>query len=170
MDVLEAIRTVLAVRSYQAKAVPAPVISRIVEAGRLTASAMNRQPWHFVVIEERETLREIGRIMTTGPYLAEAALAIVVVVRKGDPLAVSDGSRAVQDMILAAWSAGVGSNWVGFGPMPAIEKLVGAPATMEGLAIISFGYPAATVGRGQKRRKPLAEVASRERFGVPYAN
>ncbi|HEX9495954.1 MAG TPA: nitroreductase, partial [Candidatus Limnocylindria bacterium] len=70
----------------------------------------------------------------------------------------------------AAWSEGVGSNWVGFGSMPEVEKLVGAPATMEGLAIVSFGHPAAKLGRGKKQRRPLAEIASRERFGVPYSN
>ena len=170
MDVFEAVRTVLAVRRYVSTPVPAAIVARIVEAGRLTASAMNKQPWHFIVIEERATLRQIGEIMTTGRYLADAALAIVVLVEKRSPLAVSDGSRAIQDMILAAWSEGVGSNWVGFGSMPEIEKLVGAPATMEGLAIIALGHPAAKLGRGKKQRRPLAEIASRERFGVPYSN
>jgi nitroreductase len=50
MEVYEAVRTALAVRSYQEKAVPPDVIRRIVEAGRLTGSAMNSQPWDFIVI------------------------------------------------------------------------------------------------------------------------
>ena len=168
MDVFEAIRTVLAVRRYQAKPVPAAVIGRVVEAGRLTASSINLQPWHFVVVEERATLGKIGRIMTTGPYATDAAFAIVVLIEKDSPYAVSDASRATQAMILAAWSEGVGSNWVGFGPLPEIEKLVGAPDTLEALAVVPFGYSAAKIGRGRKKRKPLAAVASRERYGTPF--
>lgn len=169
MEVFAAVRTVLAVRRYRDEPVPPAVRARIVEAGRLTASSINLQPWHFVVIEQRRTLRKIGDIMKAGRYIAEAALAVVVLVEKDSPYAVSDASRAIQSMIVTAWSDGVGSNWVGFGPMPAIEELIGAPATHEGLGIIPFGYPAATLGRGKKKRKPLGAVASRERFGTPFA-
>src|SRR5258708_38436866 len=101
MDVFEAIRTVLAVRRYVSNPVPAATVARIVEAGRLTAGALNKQPWHFIVVEQRATLRELGRIVTTGRHLADAAPAIVVLVEKRSPPPVSDGSRAVQEMIPA---------------------------------------------------------------------
>jgi hypothetical protein len=48
-----------------------------------------------------------------------------------------------------------------------VEKLLGVPKTHEGLAVVAFGYPAARLGRGRKKRKPLGAVASRERFGAP---
>jgi len=57
VEVFEAVRTVLAVRRFRDRPVPSEAIARIVEAGRLSASAQNLQPWHFVVIEERATLR-----------------------------------------------------------------------------------------------------------------
>ena len=79
-DVFEAIRTLLAVRSYQAKPVPDTVIRRILEAGRLTGSGMNRQPWHFIVIRDAETLRQLGALASSGPYVARAPLAIVVAI------------------------------------------------------------------------------------------
>ena len=169
MEVFEAIRTVLAVRRYTDERVPADVVRRVVEAGRLAGSSVNLQPWHFVVVEERATLRAIGGVMKTGRYTTDASFAIVVLVEKDSPYAVSDASRAIQNMILAAWSEGVGSNWVGFGRMPAVEKLLGVPKTHEGLGVVPFGYPAMKLGRGRKRRKPLGEVASRERFGMPSA-
>jgi nitroreductase len=124
MDVIEAIRTVLAVRRFREQKVPAEIVRRIVEAGRLSASGSNRQPWHFIVVEQRKTLDALGTAMRTGPYIADAALAIAVMVERDSKLGVSDGSRAIQNMILAAWADGVGSNWVGFGPMPAAEKLL----------------------------------------------
>ncbi len=168
MEVFEAIRTVLAVRRYQDKPVPDEVIRRIVEAGRLTASAKNAQPWHFVVVQNQETLRRLGAMVRTGPYVAQAPAAIVVAIEP-TPFAVSDASRAIQDMILAAWAEGVGSNWVGFaGGLTAIKPLLGIPPELDVLAILPLGYPVQTVGRGRKNRTPLAEVASRERYGQPY--
>jgi nitroreductase len=169
MEVFEAVRTVLAVRSYGGKSVPGDVVQRIVEAGRLSASAMNAQPWHFVVVQERATLRALGQIIKTGRYTADASFAIVVLLQKASKLVVSDASRAVQNMILTAWSDGVGSNWVGFGPLPDVEKLLCVPETHWALAVVPFGYPQATIGRGRKNRKPLGAVASRERFGTPFA-
>ncbi len=168
MEVFEVVRTVLAVRSYSGKSVPEDVVRRIVEAGRLSASAMNAQPWHFVVVQERATLRALGEIIKTGRYTADASFAIVVLLQKASRLVISDASRAVQNMILTAWSDGVGSNWVGFGPLPEVEKLLGVPETHWALAVCPFGYPEATIGRGHKNRKPLREVASRERFGTPF--
>jgi nitroreductase len=169
VDVFEAVRTVLAVRRYTSMPVPAPVVARIIEAARLAASSINLQPWHFVLIEDRATLRKLGATMHTGRYIADAAFAIVVLVEKDSAYAVSDASRAIQNMILVAWSDGVGSNWVGFGSMPKVEKLVGAPKTFEGLAVVPFGYPAAKLGRGRKKRKPIGDVVSRERFGSPFS-
>jgi len=168
MDVFEAVSTALAVRSYQNKPVSAEVVRRIVEAGRLTGSAMNAQPWHFVVVENPEALRQLGALARSGPYTAQAPLAIVVATEK-TRFAMSDASRAIQSMILTAWAEGVGSNWVGFSGMEEIKALLGIPDDLDVLAILPFGYPDKAVGKGIKKRKPLSEVAHRERFGQPFA-
>jgi len=167
MDVFKAVCTVLAVRAYQDKPVPPEIIRRIVEAGRLTGSSMNGQPWHFIVVEQRETLCQLGELARSGRYTADAAFAIVVATEESR-FAVSDGSRAIQSMMLAAWAEGVGSNWVGFQGMDEVKTLLGIPGKMDVLAILPFGYPAQAVGRGKKRRKSLAEVAHSERFGQQY--
>ena len=169
METFEAVRTALAVREYQAKAVPPDVVRTIVEAGRLTGSAMNAQPWHFIVVADRETLGRLGAVATTGPYVAQAPLAIVVAVGKSK-FAISDGSRAIQSMILTGWANGVASNWVGFvGGLGGVNSILGIPATLDVLAIVPFGYPTRRLGKGQKQRKPLGQVAHRERYGQPFA-
>jgi nitroreductase len=168
MDVFEAVRTILAVRRYQDWSVPEDVLHRIVEAGRLTASSMNKQPWHFIVVQDRDTLRRLGALAPTGPYIAQAPLAIVVAIDK-TRFAVSDASRAIQSMLLTAWAEGVGSNWVGFGGLEDVKALLNIPAELDLLAILPFGYPVDAVGRGKKQRKPLGEVAHRERYGQPFA-
>ena len=170
MDVYDALRTLLAVRKFQDKPVPAEVISKVVEAGRLTPSAKNGQPWHFVVVENRDTLRKIAEIATTGRYTADAAFAVVVTYEKGNEFGVSDATMAVHSMMLAAWGDGVGSNWVGFANrFTELHAVLGLPASLDVLAIIPFGYPEAEIGKGIKKRKPLAEVASRETFGQAFA-
>jgi nitroreductase len=166
MEVFEAARTVLAVREYQEKAVPPDVVRRIVEAGRLTGSGMNRQPWQFIVVDDPETLRQLGAVARTGPYIARAPLAIVVAIER-TKFSVSDASRAIQSMILTAWSEEVASNWVGFFDLDGVKPLLGIPDDLDVLAILPFGYPIRAVSKGKKRRKPLNEVAYRGRFGQP---
>lgn len=168
MDVFETVRTVLAVRAYQDKPIPADVVRKIVEAAWLTASSQNGQPWHFIVVENRETLKKLGALARTGAYIAQAPVAIVVAMNKS-PYAVSDASRAIQSMILTAWSEGIGSNWVGFQNLNEIKHLLGIPAEVDVMAIVPFGYPVKKLGKGRKNRKPLGEVAHRERFGQPFA-
>ena len=169
MEAFEAVRTVLAVREYQDTRVPPSVVEKIVEAGRLTGSAMNAQPWHFIVVESRQTLGRLGAAATSGPYVAQAPLAIVVAVER-TRFAVSDGSRAIQSMMLTAWADGVASNWVGFvGGLTAVNTILGIPGTLDVLAIVPFGYPRRPLGKGRKQRTPLSQVAHRERYGPPFA-
>ena len=167
MDAFEAVRTLLAVRSYQDKPVPDALVRRIVEAGRLTGSGMNRQPWHFIVVRDRDMLRRLGALASSGSYVAQAPLAVVVATDK-TRFAVSDASRAIQSMLLTAWADGVGSNWVGFGGLEAVKALLDIPAALDVLAILPFGYPARAVGRGEKQRKALREIAHLERYGRPF--
>src|SRR5499425_1499164 len=167
MDVFEAVRTLLAVRRYRDTPIPDAVVRRIVEAGRLTGSGMNGQPWHFIVVRDREMLRRLAALASSGRYVAQAPLAVVVATDKSR-FAVSDASRAIQSMLLAAWADGVGSNWVGFGGLDAVKPLLDIPAALDVLAILPFGYPARAVGRGKKERKALREVAHLERYGRPF--
>src|SRR5438445_9730365 len=157
MEVFEAVRTVLAVRSYKETPVPPDVIRRIVESGRLTGSSMNGQPWHFIVVQNRETLRQLGRLARSGPYIAQAPLAVVVAIER-TKYAVSDASRAIQSMILTAWGEGVGSNWVAFMGLTDLKPLLRIPDDLVGLSILPFGYPAQTLGRGRNKRNSPSDV------------
>ncbi len=168
METFDAIRTVLAVRRFKDTPVPESIIRQIVEAGRLTASGGNSQPWRFIVVRNKETLHQLGQLARTGPYIAQAPLAIVVAMNRTSRIADSDGSRAIQNMILAAWSQGIGSNWVGYNSLPEVNSQLGIPEEISVLAILPFGYPAEAVGKGQKKRKPLGEIAYNERWGKPF--
>lgn len=167
MEVFEAVRTVLATRSYRPEPLPGEAVRRILQAAHLTASSMNKQPWHFILVERREELEELGRLARTGPYLAEAGAAVAVAI-EDTKFAVSDASRAIQSMILTAWSDGIASNWVGFFGLDEAGHLLGLPDHLRLLAIIAFGYDRRAEVEGIKDRKPFAEVVSRGKFGEPF--
>jgi nitroreductase len=167
MEVEHAVRTLLAVREYRPDPIPEEVVRKILEAGRLTASSRNRQEWDFVVVRDRSTLSRLGSLAKTGKFIADAPLAIAVVAAKGQS-AYGDGARAVQDMMLVAWGAGVGTVWVGNMDIPEVKDLLGVPDDKQVVTVIPFGYPTKKLGAGKKKRKALAEVAHRERYGQPY--
>jgi nitroreductase len=102
-----------------------------------------------VVVQQRERLRELGGLVPSGPYVAEAAFAIVVGYQSESRFGVSDASRAIQSMILTAWSLGVGSNWTGFNGLEEVRRWSGLPDTYEVLAVVPFGYPRRQVGLGR---------------------
>jgi nitroreductase len=168
MEVSKAVKSLLAVRKYQDKPVDDEAVTRIVEAGRLTGSSRNRQPWDFIVVRDRSTLKQLGALAPTGGYIADAAFAIAVVVPDA-PVGFMDGARAAQDMMLVAWGEGIGSNWVGNMNKIEARELLGLPEDKLLLTVIPFGYPAEKIGAGKKKRKLLSEVAHAEKYGVPYS-
>lgn len=164
--VFDSVRTVLAVREYQDKPVPHEVMRRIAEAAQLTASASNRQPWHFCVVEDKTELQELAALVRTGPYIASARAAIIVAVDKATAKADVDAARAIQSMVLTAWAEGVGSNWTGFGGLEGVRQWAKLPETFDVLAVVPFGYPKRKLGYGKKKRKPFADVVSGARYGT----
>ena len=169
-EVLEAIRTIMAVREYADRELPDDVARRAVEAAHLTASASNQQPWHFILVRKREGLRKLGSLVRTGPYIANAAAAVIVAYLKEEgEFGISDASRAIQSMMIAAWGDGVGSNWTGFaGRLDNVREEFGLPDTYDVLAVVPLGYPKRKVV-GRKKRRPFSEVVSAERYGSPLS-
>lgn len=167
MDVFEAIRTMLAVRTYQDRPVPADLVHRIIEAARLTPSSRNGQPWHFIAIDDKAVLKKLGELARSGPYIAGAPLAVAVLL-EDSIYNVSDGSQAIHAMMLTAWAEGVGSNWVGFHNLDYVKDVLGVPPELSVLAVVPFGYPEKPGGKGKKVRKSLTEMASKNRYGQPF--
>ncbi len=165
MDVHESIKTCMVARAFRSDPVPPAVITKILEAARLCQSQRNRQAWHFIVIEDRAMLGQLGALASSGPFLADAPLAIAVAMEV-PKFAQVDAGRAIQSMTLAAWAEGVANCYVGSFDTNQVKSLLGIPATMELISVLPFGYPG-KMPRG-KRRKPLREIAHRGRFGTPF--
>ena len=167
MDILDCIRTRPAVRSFRPDPVPDGIVKKILEAGRQAHSQRNRQPWRFVVIQNHETLKQIGALASSGPYIAAAPLAIALVI-EGAKNPYIDATRAAECLMLAAWSEGIGSCWVGGLDRPKIKELLGIPEEAELITVMPFGYPTEEEKAKKKVRKRLGKIAYREQYGDPY--
>lgn len=136
------------VRKYSGKPVEEAELTQLLEAGMAAPSARNRQPWQFVVVRERETLRKLSEAHPYGEMLAGAAAAIAVC---GDTNAapdywIQDCSAATENILIAAAALGLGAVWLGCHPRPervsAIRELLGIPEHIGVLSLISIGHPA----------------------------
>ena len=94
-------------------------------------------------------------------------MAVAVAIDKTE-YAVSDASRAIQSMVLSAWSDGIASNWAGFFGLDEARVFLRIPDHLDLFAIVAFGHPAISASRGKKKRKPFSEVVHHGRFGNPY--
>lgn len=167
MDVYEAIRSRVAVREFKLDPVDDDAVKKILLAARWAPSQRNRQPWRFVVVRERASLRGIGELASSGAFIADAPLAIAVAM-EGARLPQFDAARAIENMILTAWSLGVGTVYVQGIDRDAVKELLGIPEDFDLITVMPFGFPTDAAKSVGKRRKTLAEIASIERFGQPY--
>ena len=172
MEVWDALRTRLTVRQFKPDPVPDEIVTKLLQVGLWSPSSRNRQPWHFVVIKNRETLREIGGITSYGPFLADAPLAIAIGMDKRTADRPDlDSGRALQQMEVLAWSEGMGTCFVAFHEPDqnrAAKDIIGMPDHIELITIMPFGYRHDHVKGIRRRRKDLSEVAHSERFGNAY--
>jgi nitroreductase len=143
MDVLEAIRYKRAVRAFAPTPLEADTIEAILQAGRRSQSAKNRQPWHFIALTDRDKLRALSELGTYASHLAGAALGVAILTP--DPAQrwsiLFDAGQAAAYMQLAAWQLGVGSCLATIYQSEAARQLLGFPPELQLHVAISFGYP-----------------------------
>ena len=138
------------IRKYTSEPVSEEQIEKILRAGMAAPSAGNQQPWHFIVIDDREILSEIPKCHPYSKMLNEASCAIVVcgdvTLQRFEGYWVQDCSAATQNMLLMATELGLGSVWLGVYPreerVEALKTLLKIPEHVIPLSIISLGYPA----------------------------
>ncbi|OHD57101.1 MAG: hypothetical protein A2Y33_09255 [Spirochaetes bacterium GWF1_51_8] len=145
-----AIYTRRSIRHYRPEQVPSEMIDLILRAGMAAPSAGNQQPWHFVVIDRRETLDRVPDIHPHSNMILEAPVAVLVC---GDPSLekhagywVQDCSAATENMLLEAQILGLGSVWLGVYPredrVGGLRKLLSIPDGIIPFSLLPIGYPA----------------------------
>jgi nitroreductase len=173
METFEAIRTVRVVRRFRPDALPDEIVDQIANAGRRAGSSKNSQRWDFVVVRERATLAQLATTGNWAGFLAGASVAIALVTpdpaAADAPLSVMwDLGRAAQNMVLAAWAAGVGSCPATVYEPGRVRGILNLPADRHCEFILGFGWPAdpADLTRAPRAggRKALPELVHRERW------
>jgi nitroreductase len=161
MALLDVIFNRRSVRRYKSKKVPEKVLKNIFEAGRLAPSAMNAQPWHFIVVTDPNTKYELSRGIWN-KFLEEAAFVVVGCGEKKDNWSTIDVTIALENMVLAAEAQGVRSCWIGDFKEGELKKLLSIPDHLRVVALISFGYSAEEPSA--RDRKSLEEIIHYNRF------
>ena len=172
MDVFEAIQERRSIRAYQDMPVPREKLEKILEAARLSPSARNIEPWHFIAVTDPEK----KELLSKGRYAKFCAEAPLVIVALGDKEASPDWyaidvALAVENMILTAVSEGLSTCCVGSFDEKEVKETVNAPSNFEVLLLLAVGYSREKLDLSGKllhlgrARKKLSDVASKETFG-----
>ena len=160
---IEAMHSRRSIRAYTPQPIDRATIEEIVDCARLAPTAMNDQPWEFVVITEKSSLASIPKLLGHAEFIANAAFCVLVLARQTS-CAVEDCSAATENLLLAAEAYGLGACWVAGSPQPyapAVAKAFGAPATHPLITIVSVGHPAESPSI---EKRPLAGLLHWEHF------
>ncbi len=169
MQTWEAIRSRRNVRSFEDRAIAAVDLDRILEAGRRSPSSQNWQPWDFVVVTDRDQLRELSHVFSGAFHVADSAATIAVVGPAADNpyhRAQLDIGQAVMAMTLAATDLGIGTCHAGVQDIALARRVLGLPDDRDFVLLISLGYPAdrPLTPIRNPRRRPFDEVVHRDRW------
>ena len=168
METWDAITARRNVREFTDEEIPAAHLDRVLEGGRIAPSSQNHQPCDFVVVTDREMLRELSGVWRGGGHIADAAAAIAVVVpTEEEPRARErnrfDVGQAVMQMLIVATDLGIGSGHSSIGDQDLARSVLRVPADRLVAFVIDLGYPAGRPLRPGTRyeRRPFDEVVHR---------
>lgn len=165
MSLLDLILTRRSIRRYENKDIPEEVLQQILETGRQAPSAANRQPIHFVIVTDRDILQNlcdnlINRFVKYAP-VAIVGCADIKSLLTGK-WAVVDATIAMENMVIAAWTLGIGSCWIGACNEEKVKELLKIPDKWKFVALLTFGYPAEQPK--QRKKKPFEKMFSFNSF------
>lgn len=151
--VLDNIATRTSIRDYEARPVEKEKVEKMLRAAMAAPTAMNKQPWHFVVVDQRSMLDSLAAANPNAKMLLKAPLAIVVcgdmdkvIEGGGRDFWIQDASAATENLLLAAHAMGLGAVWTGAYPSEERSKAISAtlslPDNLVPLNMIVIGYPA----------------------------
>jgi nitroreductase len=148
------------IRQFKPNSVPTELIDMLLKAGMAAPSAMNKQPWEFVVIDSEEILSHLRTVMPYAPHIAPLAIVTCANMEKrqtkinADGFWVQDCSAATENMLLAAVGLGLSAVWIGVYPAPEFVKhIVNALDIPQHIIPVSM----ILVGYGEKVKEPRTQ-------------
>jgi len=168
METWDAITARRNVREFADRVIPDADLDRVLEAGRIAPSSQNHQPWDFVVVTDREMLRDLSTVWRGGGHIASAAAAIAMVIPDEEELRARERNRfdigqATMQMMIAAADLGIGSGHSAVGDQNLARSVLNVPGDKLVAFVMDLGYPADRRLRPGTRlkRRPFEEVVHR---------
>ena len=137
------------IRKYQSKTIEKDKIKNLLKAAMYAPSAVNKQPWHFIVIDDKALMNKVIEVHPNSKMLREASHAVLICgdeqKQHDDGYWIADCGAATQNLLLAAEAEGLGACWIGIYPrekrMEALSAFFGLPSHVKPFALVSLGYP-----------------------------
>ena len=171
METWDAIRSRRNVRAFEDRPLPSEQLDRILEAGRRAPSSRNWQPWDFVLVTERERLRELAKVWRGAAHVAESAATIALILAHTADAherdrAQYDLGQATMAMLIAAADLGIGSGHAAVADQDQARRVLDFPEDRSAAYLIDLVYPAGRPLRPVRNpnRRPFDEVVHRERW------
>ena len=167
METWDAIRARRNVREFDERPLPGEDLERILEAGRRAPSSRNWQPWDFVLVTEREQLKQLAKVWRGAGHVATSAATIAHTGDAGErDRAQYDLGQATMAMLIAAADLGIGSGHAAVADQDQARRVLGLPDDRYAAYLIDLGYPADRPLRPirEPNRRPLTEVMHRGKW------
>jgi nitroreductase len=148
-------------KQYTGAPIPVDAVTRVLDAGRLSGSAMNRQPWRFLVVESPDLRDALADTVYVPANIRGAALVVAVSGRGKGPVGFDCG-RSVQSMLLAAWNEGIASSPNGLADHDRAAGLLGLGEDERLQVVLTFGYPARPTDATSRSPEEWSEAANRK--------
>lgn len=167
MDVFDAIYGRRSIRRYSSRPVEEEKVLKCIDAARWAPSAVNSQPWEFIIVRDEATRRRLAEIHRWGRHMAESPVVIIVLAdpRKSPTYWQNDTGAAIQNLLLAAYAQGLGTCWIGvYGSRfeDDIKRLLNVPEHLRVVCAITLGYPNECPS---STRRDIKEIVHWEKYG-----
>ena len=167
MELSEAIKGRRSIRAFKKQNVPEEIVEKLIDAASWAPSAGNIQPWEFVIVRKPAVKKKLAQAALNQAYVEEAPVVIVVCadterssmgygVRGKNLYCIQDTAAATQNILLTAYSLGLGACWIGAFNEDEAKEALNASEGVRSVAIIPVGYPNETPQ--QRGRRPLSQI------------